>query len=393
MISREENLNWVESLFNRIPLPYPIVSLIIIALLYLIYAFVRYMIDKDWQHMFAHSLAYFMCITIAYQFGGIQYLINIMKKIFFYWSSLFRETDDDDRIKYKERFMGSNLYFVLVFFIIVPFYLIDWIPPIGRDLKTHFLELYLSVYSSPPFHNIWGLLFDIYAQTLGFLMLFLLAIIIWIMINIIWTLRGPNCIYSNCIPKINVFSTKMRIISIRTLILKVITYYFICISLIIVSYMNPKSWLNLISPLNFMFNLNTTELYNKEIFILLILLLVGIIFFILGLNSIQRVLKCQVEFELEKINKMDQEQLQILTSIASREDHSSNAQDITRIINVLDAFQKQREQMEKIDTNIFGFNSIVRFIGTFLLPIISGILNKNSDIINKIINDLASYFK
>jgi hypothetical protein len=374
-MSKEDNLNWVESLFNRIPLSYPIVSLIIIFVLYMVFAFISYMLDKDRPHLLAHLLALSMCITIAYQLGGIQYLMNTMKKIFFYWDSLFCETGCYDYIEYKERFMGSNLYFVLILLTIVPFYLIDWIPPFGSDLKTHFFELYLPVYSVQQYHNMWGLLLDVFDQTLGFLIIFLLAIIIWIMTNITWLLCGPKYIHGNYIPKINIFSTKMRVLSIRSSILKVITYYFICISLATASYFNPM------------------EFHIKEIGILLIFLLVGIIFFFLGLNAIQQVLKSQVEFELDKINKMDQGQLEILTDIASRENHSSNSQDITNIINILDAFQKKREQMEKIDTNIFGFNSIARFLGTFLLPIITGIFKLNIDIIIKIINNMISSLK
>ena len=234
----EENCwNWVECLFKRVPLPYYIVSTILGLIIYFGYVFFGIKIHQFPFPFYANLSAVSMCIMVAYELAGIQYLLNVMKRIFYYWSSLFEESADNICMITRKRFIGSYLYYILVLLVIAPFYLIDWIYPSEQNLLKNFMNHYLPIYSMIP--TKWGVIFDIYLQFLGILALFFLATILWIMVNITWTLRSPTISPLNYPPKMNVFSTKMRVTSIRDLILKTLTYYFICISLAIISYLNP----------------------------------------------------------------------------------------------------------------------------------------------------------
>ena len=111
------------------------------------------------------------------------------------------------------------------------------------------------------------------------------------------------------------------------------------------------------------------------------LLLIGVLFFFLGLETIQRVLKDRVEYELDEINKKCQEQILRLTRIASDEDHNDKNNEMNYTSNLLDAFQKQREQCEGINTNLYDISSIGRFIGALLLPFITDAIKSNPALI------------
>jgi len=64
----------------------------------------------------------------------------------------------------------------------------------------------------------------------------------------------------------------------------------------------------------------------------LILLSIGISFFFLGLSSLQQILKCQVDFQLDDINKTYQNQIQNLKTITSVNAQNKN-DDLTYILN------------------------------------------------------------
>jgi len=180
------------------------------------------------------------------------------------------------------------------------------------------------------------------------------------MFNITWILKiwENSCSY-NVLDE-SIFNINMRITAIKSRILKALLFYFVCISLAIISYLNPSVF------------------FSGETGILLILLLIGISFFFLGLGSIQRALKCQVEFQLDDINKMNQEQIQKIKTITST-DNSNKVDELTYASNTLDAFRKQRADLEQINTNIYDIRSVLRLIGMTILPFISSVFKTAID--------------
>lgn len=265
-MQEKDNWFWVETIFQKIPLPYLIVCSIVGSLTYLIYIFFSIKIGVYPLNFYAQLSAVSMSIIIAFMLGGIQYLLNILKTIISYWDALFAESENDIYINAKNRFTDSYWRYLLIASVVLPFYLIDWIPRVKQKFLEHFIEMYLPIYSIPNFHTTWGLIFDIYIQILGIFALFLLSGILWIMFNITWTLRESRSVSCSFPPTACVFNTKMRIASIKSLILKVLLCYFTCISLAVISYLNP------------------TVFFSKETALLLILLLIGILFFFLGVR-------------------------------------------------------------------------------------------------------------
>jgi hypothetical protein len=350
---------WIEALFKRFSLPYPIICVIIGILIYIGYLFFSMMINILPLNFYAQLSAVSMSILIPFMLGGIQYLLNIMVKIIADLDILSHGQKSSTYESAKRRFTNSNWRFVFIICVVAPFYLVDWIPPISGTFLEHFKETYLPIYSIPKFHTIWGLSFDIYLQALGLFALLFLSYILWIMFNIIWTLDDWKDTCCSSPLESSIFNVKMKMASIKNSILKVLLFYFSCISLAIISYLNP------------------TVFFSKETALLLILLLIGISFFILGIGAIQKALKSQVEHELEDVNKMSLEQVQRLKAITSNS--HSEKDEISRISSLLDIFGKQRAEFEHMNTNMYDFRSVLRFVGMLILPFLSSIFKSAVD--------------
>jgi hypothetical protein len=355
----ENNWLWIEAIFKRIPLPYPILCIIIGILIYLGYIFFSMMINVLPLNFYAQLSAVSMSILIPFMLGGIQYLIDIMVKIIADLEILSTGIKNGIYNTTTKRFTNSNWRYAFIILVVAPFYLIDWIPPLGETILEHFKETYLPIYSMERFHTLWGLSFDIYLQALGLFSLLLLSYILWIMFNIIWTLDDWKDTCCSSPLENSIFNTKMKMSSIKNSILKILLFYFSCISIAIISYLNP------------------TVFFSKETALLLILLLIGISFFILGIGAIQKALKSQVEHELEDVNKRSLEQVQKLKAITSNSHVEKDG--IDHISSLLDIFGKQRTEFENINTNMYDFRSVLRFVGMLILPFLSSIFKSAVD--------------
>jgi hypothetical protein len=359
-MSRKYDWLWVEALFRRFSLPYPLVCIIIGTLIYLGNIFFSMMINVLPLPSYAQLSAVSMSILVPFMLGGIQYLLNIMVKIITMLETVSSGHKNNIYDSTKRRFNNSNWRYIFIICVIAPFYLIDWIPPISGTFLEHFELTYLPIYSMEELHNFWRLSFDIYIQALGLFALLLLSYILWIMFNIIWTLDDWSDICCSSPLESSIFNVKMKMASIKNSILKILLFYFSCISLAIISYLNP------------------TVFFSKETALLLILLLIGISFFLLGIGAIQKALKSQVERELEDVNKRSLEQVQKLKEITSDSSHSEK-DEIGRISSLLDIFGKQRAEFENMDTNMFDFRSVLRFVGMLILPFLSNIFKNAVD--------------
>jgi len=256
---------WVERFFKKIRLPYQMTSIFLGFFIYFCYLFFSKMINILPLNFHQQLSAISMSVIIPFMLGGTQYLINIMKWIIMHIDVIYDNNSSTFFfISSKNRFAGSYWRYAIMFLVILPFYVVDWISPFKGTQIEHFRELYFPIYSIEKFRSIWGLSFDIYLQAIGLFSLLLLAYVLWTMINIAWVLKDWEYLCTYNVLDQSIFNIKMRIAEIKSFILKILLFYFVCISLAIISYLNPQVF------------------FSKETGILLILLLIGISFFFLG---------------------------------------------------------------------------------------------------------------
>jgi len=352
---KEFSMTWFDGLLKKAGISYSIICLVIGVIIYFIYLFFGKMLDIEWYT--DDKLKFILMGTlIAYQFFGIQYLLDISKEVFLNLCILSNEVEESLCSEAKRRFSGSLWYYVLLVMVIFPFYSADWISS-DYTLKENYtlMEQFVPNYAEDP--RFWVLGFDIYHVSMGFLALFLLAYILWIIFNIAWTFRTFSLNFHSNPLTTSAFSIHMKLRSIKILILLSLFCYFICISLLILSY-------------------GLTG-YIFEKITLASLLLVGLIFFFIGYESLNGIVRRQMEFEMDQINKKSQEYIQKLLAINSNGDYSQKIQETNFVSNMLDVLQKQRDSLTKAYTNIYDLASIISIISAFILPILTDIVKKN----------------
>jgi hypothetical protein len=343
----KESWIWIEKLFKKIPVPYPIISIIAGSVTYTIYWFFSTKVAfLSWEKYHILEVAA-LSILIALQLAGIQIILNDMKKTFGNLESNHENDVSFDKLydELKDRFCSSYRYYLLVAAVIVPFIIID----------------ILNIFSGKPFYMVeptrWSFLLDIYNTVMGYLMLYLLAIILWIVFNIAWMLNKIGNNHYRRLIKLDILSVDKigGLKPLRNLTLKTHTFYFVCITLAIIAYVSP-------------FNILRYESY-----FLILLLIVGVGFFIMGLRTIRKVLKGRIEDEINKINERYQRHHQRLMDIDSEKNHKDKGEELNVESTLLETLYKERERTLQFYRNARGYDSItiIEFVCSFILPLVA----------------------
>jgi hypothetical protein len=203
-------------------------------------------------------------------------------------------------------------------------------------------------------HNLLYSLFFIYINfVLGFIILSLLAKTVWTVLNITYSIYDASNKSQNFNASLSINSFDIKIKSIRSMVIQVLKYYFLGIALLILTYFGPVRY----------------GIY--EIAILISLLIIGLVSFIFGLRSIQRILRARLEYESDIINQGIHAQNQKLIFIISDDDYLKSSEKMTIISNASDMLRKQRDDLTKVESRIFNFSSIGSFVTSFLIPALS----------------------
>lgn len=318
--------NLMEGIFSKIPISYPVLSLLVSALIFLIYLAFMFVIKlEDFQYDPNSLLQIIFTSTfIAYLLIGNQYILdNLMSYI--------------DKLKYvsgKEQYQEEiydildgdisklNGFYLLLFVVIAPFILKD------------FLEIYLgattfdqSFFSS----NI----FNIYNYSVFLFSLYLLTNMIWIVIKISQFFkdlaRGP---YQEIV-QIDLFCTdKMGGLGhLRRFVVNAILYYSLGISIAVMAYVNPGGY---------------QDVYF-EIGYLLLLLAAGIVLLIKSSKELQDLFRREADKEIFEINEKIKQLYRRLMEIAAiKKDGDKWEEELNFISSSIELLNKQRAERESL---------------------------------------------
>jgi hypothetical protein len=376
-MSRNSRLTWLDGLFIRAGIPYPVLFLFFGFLIFIAYLFLGRMLEWEWPS--DDKISFMQTgFLIAYQLSGIQYLLDNFRKILSDLGLLSSDIDDDFCTAVVSRFTGKLWYFILLGVVILPFYLADWISS-DYTLKENYtlMEQFMPAYLQDP--SFWIGALDIYQDLVGFLTLFLLGHILWVIFNIVWALRSASLNIIGLSSDASIFSIHMKLRPIKNSLLGILFYYFICISLLIL-------------------NLGLAG-YLFEKVTLLALLLAGLIFFFVGYQSLNEIVKHQIDFEMDQINMKSMEYTKKLLAIDSNGDYDLKIQETNFISSMLEVLQKQRASLREANIKVYDLRSIISIIGAFILPILTDIAKKNlnlmlasGDIVNHGLSIIYSLF-
>lgn len=347
MTGREPE-NWIERIFCRSSLSYPVLSASVSGALAII--FLSLSANVKWFPLNPWTLTEFfsMSILVGFQIFGINYTLSRAEHAFSKVVVASRNSCDPGHIRstFKEGVGSAKGYLMTV----VPFMAL-FILTKGVELLQGLTHLF---YLQEP--TIWSAVLDFVNQSVSFINIFLLATMVWILLNVVRTLRA----FSNAERRRSIALDMLCIDrlgglqQLRDYIVISHVTYSIVIALLILSYFNPFSIL-------------------YETYILLALYVLSFYYFISSIGSIRKILRGHLEEQIERINEKYSRQHRKLLDLLSEENESDIEHEITRIKISLDALYTERERLLTFYSQSKGYNpkTVVQFISSFILPIIA----------------------
>ena len=347
----ELNWNWMEGIFRKIPIPYPIVSVIFgftIFLVYLVFMFSNKIADFQWGFYSGVQVLSF-CVLISYLLIGIQYIYNEMRGAFqrleFIHESEKYTIEPCDQL--RERLGESKLFLLMLLIIIFPPIIIAYMDPAifscsGSSVCDY--ALYLT------FFNYVMYFFSIYLQ----------AYILWIILNFSLTLiKLEKNSYRSSI-RIDAFSADKigGLGYLRNFIIKLIIYYSVGVSLTIISYVDPRG----------------IGVVLYEILFYIALLLVGLIILIEGLQSVQRLFWDKINDEISGINEEYQKLYRRYVEIVSKDYLEKNEANLQFILRSMEFFHKERADREQIlndNERRYSLTILITGLTSLILPLMT----------------------
>lgn len=246
--------------------------------------------------------------------------------------------------------------------IITPFVILEisryWKWRISNEMPPYFYLLD---------HTTCSLLLDIFNALIEYSIIFLLSIIIWIIIELTFSIIELQKKYE---VKINLFEVDEigGLEPLNTFVLFILSTYFVIITLIIISYTPPTETIY--------YHIYSKLLITPEIIILVIMLLIGIILFIVTQITIQRLIDRSMKPELKKINKNYIETYKKTVEICSDKSTNGKIKTLKELQITMDLLKKEEMRIREIQNKKFDPKTIITFITTVLIPIISMILKQ-----------------
>lgn len=343
--------NWMEGISRKIPIPYPIVSVIFgltILFIYLFFMSSNKIEDFQWG-LYSGLQVLSFCFLISYLRIGIQYIYNEIKSVFqklefIHGSEKYIEGPCD---QFRASLGKSKSFYLMFLIIIFPPFIISYMDPVIFSCSGSVIcdyALYLTLF------NYITYFFSIYLQ----------ACILWIILNFsLMLIRIEKNPYRNSM-KIDIFSAdKMGGLShLRNFIIKLIIYYSAGISLTIISYIDPRGL--------------GVAIY--EILFYIALLLAGLIILIGGLQSVQRLFWSKINDEINGINEEYQKLYRRYVEIVSKdyvEKDEANRQFILRSMEFFHKERTDREQILSDNRSRYSLTILIAALTSLLLPLLT----------------------
>jgi hypothetical protein len=342
----ESAWTWIEKLSSHIPVPFYFFSIALGIIIYLIFYLFSIKVGKffPWDY-YSNIIALAMGLTVAYQLAGVNYLMKDIKKTFQGLDRLFEGSGDGFYHRLGMRFKSSISYYFLTGLVVIPFLATEaWRIWIGEEYPYMLWDM-----------NHWTISLDVFNYLVHYFMLYMLAYILWMILNLSLSLKEIGDSSFAYPIKMGMFSIDRvnRLRPLSDLTLKISVYYFVCVTLIMISCINP------------------TTFTPYEIVFLTVLLAVGFAFFIISLKSIRKILNKRIEYELNEINRKREELFGNLMIVASDGSYKGKKDEIECMSTMLDTLHNEKDRIMQANRKGYDLAVIGTFITSSLLPMIT----------------------
>jgi hypothetical protein len=248
-----------------------------------------------------------------------------------------------------DHFTTSSGLYLLIVLTFLPFVAIK-INALYSGFKPFF-------YQGEP--TLWALMLDIYNSTLSYFVLYLLAVVLWMIFNIYWVLsKINNELYYESLKMKPLDTDKVGgLRNIRDLILNLSIYYFIIIILTMST--------------NLTYHNQHFVLYLYEGMSLIIFWLIGVVFSLIAWLALRRLLKKKIEKDISLLNDiLEGKRSQLVDLIKNNKERESQDQ-MNSLSKSLDIVNKERDRILQYKIKPIDARTIILFISSSFLSLIT----------------------
>lgn len=363
--------NSIERSFRSVPLPYLLSSLIAGTVIYLIYAFFGTVVPES-LYGYNGLNNIFLSLLLAAQLFGILYFLSRIRDRF---GNLAINTDmtalsPSPIDQLRENFTKSKMFYWLVLLTFLPFLAIE-VGAIYSGLKPFYYQ------DNPTW---WRLLLDVYNNILTYFMLYLFAILLWMIFNISFELNKINGKPHNESIKIALLNADKTggLKPVKELILWFSVYYFLIIFLAVLS------------------NMTTRGLLLYEGLSLIMFWTIGTAFFLWGWHEIRNLLTGRMENEVYVLDEAFDCKRRQLLDLISKDNEKENKDQINSLSNALDLINKERDRILRHGVKPVDAKTFILFIVSSSLSLITILKTlqelKNNEVVMIAFNLTFPYF-
>jgi len=350
----DKSWSWIDGAFKKIPIPYPYVSLIIFICCYLIYIFLSMLVESfpdyhDWDANIKRKIL-ITSLLVAYGMAGVKYFTDNVRGVF----KMMEPAPGCQKkiaalnVQLEDRFTKSKRFYIILFLVISPFYGIDLM---RGEVRSYLLTEYRLTGSL----SIDSITLDIFNNIAALLILYTMAMILWIIFNTRWALSDLESGSHGHIIEIDLFNVDDvgGLKPIRNLILKLVVYQFIAVSLAIINFVDPD------------------KIMYHEILFLVLVFIITVCFFVSGWFVIQELLEGERGRNINSINELYRQQNHRVQDIIAGEEYWDNQEKLDRILTSMNFLKDERDRVKEASKHAYNFKSIFIFISSSLVPFIT----------------------
>jgi hypothetical protein len=306
------------------------------------------------------SVAVAMGLCLSLQLVGIPWFLSQMKEAFH--SPLSPDSKPGGSFfALFEQHLGDRIpFYATVCFVLLAFVAL-------QVIQASAIQFFAAE------HTVAALLFDIFNNLLGYSLLFLLAVILWMLLVVASTLNDAQRVSEQKNIPVDILAPDGvgGLGSIQALVRSLFTYYFVIVALLIISYLSP------------------TRLWSYEALFVIALFIVGILFFFLSFGSIRNIVRRQVADEIGTLNERIRIRYdQLKKSITAGEETDLEA--MKKVQAVLDVCYTERNRLMTLyeKNKAFDIRTIAQSVASVIVPILAFLvqLSSGADALRKILS-------
>jgi hypothetical protein len=296
----------------------------------------------------------FMSISIAVLLFGIQYFLTEMKGSFATLTVSIESKDQCIRPldQLRKNFTTSKILYLLILIAFL-------------SLAADRIDAFYS--GSEPFfyqgnHAFWVLGLDIYNNLVSLFLLYLLAILLWMIFNVSYMLfKINNDLYASL--KIEPLDADRAggLKQLRELLLTFSVFYFLIIALAVLT------------------NFDTRGLSSFESASIGLLWLTGVVLFLYDWYALRRFFRGKIGDEVSILSEILQSKRKHLIDLVSKNEDKENEGQIYLLSNVLDIIDKERDRIQKYKIKLIDAKTMILFAGFSALSLIAILKGSGED--------------